>query len=98
LSYLIQVSEEGGAYAELPQVLFGTNQYLHLSLTGGFTYTYSIKAINKYGQAVDFSEETMVLTGEAPERILAPTTQITDIYVVITWIAPFENYLPITSY
>lgn len=39
-----------------------------------------------------------MLTGEPPERMVAPTTAIKDIYVVISWSAPFDNYLPITSY
>lgn len=63
MSFVIEVSEESGAFSELPSVLSGTNQYLHLLLTGGNSYTYRIKAVNKYGEATDFSDETVMLTG-----------------------------------
>lgn len=41
---------------------------------------------------------TTMQTGQPPDRIVAPTTVVTDIYIVIKWVAPFDNYLPITSY
>lgn len=98
LSYIIEFNAEGGLYSALPSISYGTNSYLHMSLTGGHTYSYKIKAVNKYGEALAFSDATEMLTGQAPEMVTAPTTQITDIYVVISWVAPFDNYLEISSY
>jgi len=39
-----------------------------------------------------------MLTGQPPERVAAPTVKVTDIYMMISWEKPFENYLEITSY
>lgn len=54
--------------------------------------------MNKYGESLEFSDITTMQTGQAPEKVQAPTTEITDVYVRIEWVAPFNNYLEITAY
>jgi hypothetical protein len=79
-------------------VNYGTNFFLHFGLVGGLNYIYKIKAVNKYGEAIDYSKTTIMQTGQAPESVKTVITQITDIYVRISWTKPFENYLTIFAY
>jgi hypothetical protein len=67
-SYVVEFSYDGGlTYEELPSIPYGTNDYLHIGLTGGLTYQYRIKAVNKYGRALEFSVDASMLAGQAPD-------------------------------
>jgi hypothetical protein len=79
-------------------VAYGATEYTHSGLVSGVDYHYRIKAVNKYGQSLSFSETTTIQTGQAPEKPLAPTTTVSDVYVRIDWQAPFNNHLEITAY
>ena len=98
LSYKVQVAVSTGAFSDVASVNYGTNFFLHFGLVGGLNYIYKIKAVNKYGEAIDYSKTTIMQTGQAPESVKTVITQITDIYVRISWTKPFENYLTIFAY
>jgi hypothetical protein len=63
LAYMIEFAVQGGSFARLATVEFGTNSYTHSALVGGLTYSYKIKAANKYGESVEFSSQTTMQTG-----------------------------------
>lgn len=70
---------------------------LKTGLTGGTTYSFKVRAYNKYGEG-DFTEVVTIQTSQAPEVPTAPTVEIVGGYVKISWDAPFENYRPILGY
>lgn len=72
--------------------------YTHSSLSQNTEYKHRIRAINKYGASLSFSPEISILTAQPPDTPDPPQTEIHDIYVKVSWAAPFENYRPITSY
>lgn len=89
---------DSSTFSQLDIVLFGTDSYTHSMLTAGEDYTYKIRAINKYGVSESYSTTTTMQTGQAPQVVPSLTVQISDIYVKIEWVAPFDNHLPIHAY
>jgi hypothetical protein len=66
-------------------------------LQGGDEYTLIISAFNKYGEGLP-SVDLLVTAGQEPEQVSAPTVNKDEIYVLILWSAPFDNYSTIEGY
>lgn len=66
-------------------------------LTGGLTYKFKIESRNIKGFSPESSVISILAAGK-PETPLAPTTSVLASNVIITWVAPFDNYLSITGY
>lgn len=73
------------------------NTYTVTGLTGGQTYTASIAAYNKYGTGLQ-STTLSVVAAEQPNSVVTGSVSIVGSYAVVTWVAPFDNYSPITGY
>jgi len=72
---------------------------LKTGLTGGTTYSFKVRATNKYPDAGAFTEVVTIQTSQAPAVPTPPTVEIVaGGYVKISWDAPFENYRPILGY
>jgi hypothetical protein len=98
LNYEIE-SNPGSGWSSLSATIDSSlTTYTHSSLTPNTVYQYRIRAINKYGAALSFSPSISILTAQTPDAPDPPTTSIHDIYVQVTWTAPFANYAAITSY
>lgn len=68
------------------------------SISAGTTYLITVSSFNKYGSSAD-SSALQVTTGQAPEQVAAPLLNTEDqLYVVVTWTQPFENYAQILGY
>ena len=67
-------------------------------LTAGLTYKFKIKAVNKYGEATNYSNEVSFVAGQKPDPVNAPTITQNGVYVHIEWDPATDNYLPITKY
>jgi hypothetical protein len=66
-------------------------------LTGGATYSYMVRAYNKYG-AGPFTSPISMQTSQAPDQPAAPVVVVVGGYVNISWTAPFANYRPVLAY
>ncbi len=66
-------------------------------LTGGLTYKFKVEARNIKGYSAESSVISILAAGK-PETPLAPATSVLANNVIITWVAPFDNYLSITGY
>jgi len=65
------------------------------SISGGTTYSFKLASFNKYGSSPD-SSILDVTAGQAPEQVQAPQVNTEDqLYVVVTWLAPFANHASI---
>jgi hypothetical protein len=94
---VIEVSYDSST-EELGPITYGALEYLHIGLQGGTLYHYRMLAVNKYGRSLEWSDTTAFQTGQAPEQVTAPQTTVQDIYVIVSWVAPFDNYVPISAY
>ena len=66
-------------------------------LTGGASYSYQVRAYNKYG-AGPFTAPITMQTSQAPDQPAPPVLAVVGGYVKISWTAPFANYRPVTAY
>lgn len=88
-------------FSDGTSVLFDTGAlattYTVTGLTGGQTYTARIAAYNKYGTGLQ-SATLSVVAAEKPNSVVTGSVSIVGSYAVVTWVAPFANYSPITGY
>lgn len=66
-------------------------------LTSGQTYKFIVEARNQLFYS-DESDAVSILCAMRPQTPLPPTTVNFNANVVINWVAPVENGLPITAY
>lgn len=66
-------------------------------VTGGESYNFRVRASNTHGWG-DYSSELTVLASGVPDQPSSPTTVLDSLEVVISWIAPGDNYGGITAY
>ena len=71
--------------------------YMATGLTAGLTYSFKVEARNTYGYS-SYSDVAVILCATSPARPAAPTTEIQDDNVILTWAKPSENGTPITHY
>jgi hypothetical protein len=62
-SYEISWAINSGVFSFLVTIPFGSNSFTHSALAGGATYSYAIKASNKYGAALTLSSTVSMQTG-----------------------------------
>lgn len=67
-------------------------------MTGGTSYKFRVKAINKYGDGAYATTPTGIVAGQAPDAPSAPTLTLTTMYVKIAWTEPTTNNLAIDKY
>jgi len=70
---------------------------LKTGLSGGVTYSFKVRAYNKFG-AGPFTSVVSVQTSQPPETPASPTLTIVGAHVKIAWVAPFANYRPVLGY
>jgi len=66
-------------------------------LTPGETYSFKVASRNIFDLGPQ-SNSVTILSAFKPERPVAPVTTIKNNTVVVTWIAPFANGSPLTSF
>jgi len=79
--------------AELSQ-----NWYLVTGLTGGVTYSFKIRAYNKYGHGDFTTPEVSINTSQPPEQPAPPTLTVQGGFVKISWDEPTSNHRPVLGY
>lgn len=70
---------------------------LKTGLTGGVTYSFKVRAYNKYGFG-EFTSSVSVQTSQPPAKPDAPTLTVEGGYVKIAWVAPDANFRPVLAY
>lgn len=74
-------------------------EYTVTGLTGGTTYTFKVRGLNKYNDPGAFSSVSSVLTAQAPDAPAAPIVELVTSQVRIRWSDPtVTNNRPITAY
>jgi len=73
------------------------NRYIITGLIPGETYTVRIVAANIFGYGPE-SQDFIVIAGEQPSKPAIVSTYNDYTNIRLEWTAPFNNYLPITSY
>jgi hypothetical protein len=68
-----------------------------VQVEAGETYLFRVRALNAMGWG-DFSDEVEIVAAEVPAQPIAPTTQINNIFVRISWTPPDMKSSPITAY
>jgi hypothetical protein len=73
---------------------------LTYNITGGQTYTFRLRANNKWGWGAYSSPTISILAASVPSQMDRVMTSINpaDGSLKISWTAPFENGNPITAY
>lgn len=74
-----------------------TRTYLAINVTPGETYSFKVASRNIFDLGPQ-SNSVTILSAFKPERPVAPVTTIKNNTVVVTWIAPFANCSPLTSF
>lgn len=100
LNYKIRTDQGSviGVWADLETIVSASPyEYTLIGLTPGETYSIGIVAINLHGEGLQ-SESFIAVAGDQPDRPSSIVTIEDHAFIKLTWIAPFDNYLPITSY
>lgn len=97
LGYQIEYLKDGEALWTTIQTGNTVVDYTISGFVGGTTNTFKIAAFNKYGVG-SFTEDLVLVAGQEPDAVSAPTIEISQLYVIIAWVPSFNNYSPITGY
>jgi large repetitive protein len=74
-----------------------STQYTATGLSKGVEYTFRVEARNVFAYS-SFSEATTILCATVPSTPSTPSTYVINSDVIVSWAAPLDNGLPITSY
>ena len=93
-----RVSSDGatGTWAVIATGVAATS-YTATGLTAGLTYKFKVEAENGFGFSA-FSSSVSILCATVPSKVTTPTTSVINNQVLLDWVAPSSNGLPITSY
>lgn len=100
MDYVVySLSSDETEWIERQTNVVGTSVTLH-NFNLGLTYTFKVKSRSAFDFSTSYSNEVSVLTAIGPNQPDAPSTAVDVAYenVIISWTAPFDNSLPITSY
>lgn len=75
-----------------------TTEYTVLDLTPNELYKFKVRARNVHGWSSEFSNEYEFHTSTRPDTPVAALTALENLNLRIEWVAPFDNYLPISAY
>ena len=84
-------------YEERLVGLIGTSATI-TDLNLGRVYTFKVKARNEFDFSQLYSNEVSIYTATNPDRPETPTTTIFGNNIVVDWVKPNDNGLPITKY
>ena len=94
-SYRVSFSKDGGPYQVLASV--STTQFTAFSLMPGSYYSFKVQSKNSYGFS-DYSEQITMLCAFVPSAPEAPSTEVINSDVLISWPETNENGSPITGF
>ena len=68
------------------------------TIVGGTTYYFRVRAHNAHGWSASWSSVAAIAATYVPVAPVSITTALNNIYVRISWTAPFNNYESIDKY